>query len=165
MAYYSVSVHVPRKTQIYNYGREKPHTMGDFLDADKARRKHEGGWNHVPGDNGQETYQGIARKFWPKWEGWPKVDSYKPLKHNQFINDAELESMVRTFYRINFWDKIKGDQIDDHEYAKGLYDRALNKGIKQAVIETQIAHNIEPTGKMDEKTLDAINNPDKYLLS
>ena len=51
--------------------------MAKFSEAEKITCKNEGGYANNPSDNGGETYAGIARKFWPNWSGWAKIDAIK----------------------------------------------------------------------------------------
>lgn len=138
--------------------------MAEFLAAHKKTDTHEGGFANVKGDRGGETYAGVARNMWPKWEGWKIVDKYKPLKHNQKIKDVELESMVKLFYKRNFWDKIGGDAIDDQEVAFKLYDFAVTSGQPRSIKNIQEVLGIPATGVIDSKTIEAINNPTKFLI-
>ena len=36
--------------------------------------KSEGGYANMEGDSGGETYKGISRKWFPKWEGLKIID-------------------------------------------------------------------------------------------
>lgn len=139
--------------------------MGEFLPAYKKTGGFEGGYVNDPTDRGGETYCGISRKFHPSWEGWLKLKSFMPMKKGQIIHDSEIEGLVKSFYKREFWDRIKGDQIDDQEFAEKLYDRAVNFGVKEAIRQTQKALNMEETGSFSDELLTAINNPDQYLLS
>lgn len=131
--------------------------MADFLKAYKITNKFEGGWNHVKGDRGGETYCGIARNFFPKWEGWKIVDSKKPLKHNAIIKDETLNDLVHLFYKAEFWDKIKGDSIISQLKANQLYDMAVNAGVSNAIKLSQKTLGITESGKMDKITLEKLN--------
>ena len=132
--------------------------MADFLTAYKITNKFEGGWNHVPGDRGGETYCGIARNFFPKWKGWSIVDSKNPLKHNTIIKDETLSDLVHSFYKAEFWDKIKGDSIASQLKANQLYDMAVNAGVSNAVKLCQRTLGIAGSGKMDKITLEKLNS-------
>ena len=103
--------------------------------------KLEGNYCMVSGDAGGETYRGIARKMWPKWEGWSIVDSHKPLKYNQRINDERLDNMIVDFYYERFAKPIRLDQIPNPVIAYHLYDFGVNAGVKQAVKLLQRAIN------------------------
>ena len=138
--------------------------MADFLIAYKKTGGWEGGWNHVANDRGQETYKGIARKFWPKWEGWKIIDKKKPLKHGAIIKDEALEKLVHSFYKTQFWDVVAGDQIEDQNTANTLYDFGVNAGYGRSIQNIQIVLDLPPTGKITAQLLERINNPEKYLV-
>ena len=65
--------------------------------------RQESGYANVSGDLGGETYRGITRKNFPKWDGWKIVDENKPLKNRQIIDNEELENNVMDFYYDNFY--------------------------------------------------------------
>ena len=79
--------------------------MADFEPCFEKVILIEGGYklHEVQGDRGGMTYAGIARNFWPKWPGWAKIDA------NEF--DGELTRLVRVFFKAEFWDRIRGDDI------------------------------------------------------
>lgn len=131
--------------------------MAEFLEGDKGRKANEGGYAKVNGDRGKRTYCGIAEAFWSTWPGWHTVNLHEPLKQGEIINDRELEGLVSAFYKREFWDKLKGDYINDQEMANQLYDSAINIGLKPAIELIQKTLNIPQTGKMDSTTLNMIN--------
>lgn len=139
--------------------------MAEFLAAHKRTSLNEGGYAHVKGDRGGETYKGISRVHWPNWAGWAIVDKHKPLKHNAKIKDNELEVMVNMFYKRNFWDKVGGDSIDDQETAFKLYDFAVTSGQPMSIKQIQKVLGLTETGKIDSTLTAAINNPAKYLIT
>jgi lysozyme family protein len=106
--------------------------MAKFNEAHELTKGNEGGWNHVKGDTGGETYCGISRVNWPAWKGWAIVDSKKPLKHNQIIKDDLLKNLVNVFYKKNFWDKMELDECPSQDLANQKYDFAVNAGIGAA---------------------------------
>ena len=79
--------------------------MAQFEPAFEDMLKDEGGYQltTLAGDTGGMTYAGIARNPNPNWEGWTLVD------RKEFGGD--LTSMVRRFYKSNFWDRIRGDDL------------------------------------------------------
>ena len=137
--------------------------MAKFEIAYKKTAGNEGGWNHVKGDRGGETYKGIARNFFPKWPGWPIVDRNKPLKHNQIIKSQELDKLVHDFYKIRFWDVVNGDEIENQSIANTLYDFGVNAGHGTSIKNLQKIFGLPTTGKITAELLDRINNPEKYL--
>lgn len=100
--------------------------MASFEEAYKATGANEGGWCHVDGDTGEETYCGISRKWFPNWAGWAIVDKSKPLYKGQVLKNLALENLKKAFYKKEFWDKINGDAIPLQKMANQQYDMAVN---------------------------------------
>lgn len=138
--------------------------MANFIIAYKKTGGFEGGWNHVKGDRGGETYKGIARNYWPKWEGWKIVDKKKPLKHGAIIKDEALEQHVQKFYKKQFWDVVGGDQIEDQNIANTLYDFGVNAGHGRSIENIQKVLGMTATGKVSAELIKRINNPENYLV-
>lgn len=138
--------------------------MANFEIADRKTSANEGGYANVKGDNGGETYAGIARRFWSNWEGWSIVDQHKPLRHNQKIKSNELDRMVKAFYKKNFWDVIGGDSIEDQRTADILYDFGVNAGQSRSIRQIEKILGFPETGKISESLINAINNPINHLL-
>jgi lysozyme family protein len=82
-------------------------------------------------DNGGITYRGVAFQFWQDDAIAKQIEAivkaYKP-KRGEIINNPKLESLVISFYKNNFWDKIKGDQISNQTLANFVYDFSVNTG-------------------------------------
>lgn len=141
-----------------------------FAEALNIVLKHEGGYANIPGDRGGETYQGISRKNWPAWPGWQIIDQYKPLKNNQVINNTALTNLVSVFYKNNFWDAIKADQLPASIRAL-TFDFAINSGTGtairtlQKVLKDSTGAPIAIDGKIGAQTLKLINQvPQKELF-
>lgn len=145
--------------------------MADFTKAYNKTAKTEGGWVNDPDDSGGETWKGISRNNFPKWEGWDLIDfeksnlkfSVAPSKEeikklNAILNKSEkLELCVRKFFKGEFWDKVRGDELKRQEVGDSLYDSSVNFGWRKAIKIAQAALKIEETGEMDEKTFKLIN--------
>jgi lysozyme family protein len=136
--------------------------MADFHTALTPTLKAEGGYVNDPQDNGGETYRGISRKNFPKWNGWAFVDTHKPLHTGQLIADGNIDSLVDAFYRSNFWNPIMGDDIINQDVANDLFDSSVNMGVHQAVILSQRSLGIPETGKMDSSTLNILNSQNSF---
>jgi lysozyme family protein len=128
----------------------------DFNKAIPFTRMHEGGYSNIAGDNGGETYCGIARVDNPEWEGWTIVDAHKPLKYNERIQDLTIEGMVNAFYKAQYWNKISGDGINNQQVAAFLFDWYVNSE-HSAVRELQRIVGAPQTGNVGPITLPAIN--------
>lgn len=134
--------------------------MADFVKAYRRTARNEGGYVHDPDDHGGETYKGIARKFHPGWKGWEIIDQHRarPDFPKCLYGITFLDSLVLSFYRITFWDEMRGDEIKSQEAAASIFDSSVNFGLRGAIKLAQQALNMPETGKMDDATLAKINN-------
>ena len=133
--------------------------MANFLTAFESMIRNEGGYklHTVAGDRGGMTYAGIARNRWPSWLGWRDLDH----------NETPDTSLVRDFYREQFWRRVRGDDIADQRTASTLFDFAVNAGAVTAIKLAQIVVGVTPDGAFGEKTLAAVNGMDgeKFALA
>lgn len=137
--------------------------MAEFLPAFDRMLANEGGFKltDIKGDKGGQTYSGIARTRWPNWQGWSFVDR----------GEVPPTSLVREFYRVNFWDKVRGDDLEHQGTAESLFDFAVNAGASTAIKLAQIVGGVAADGQVGPKTLTAINSMDddefvtKYALA
>lgn len=153
--------------------------MGNFKITDEKTSKNEGGYAFNKADRGGRTLNGIAQNFWPKWEGWVKVMAIisRVGENARLINaevrkDAELQAMISKFYKQNFWDVLKLDQIKDQQLAETVYDFGVNSGTGRAAKFLQQSYNtiqlfkesglklLVEDGKVGAATIDAINKED-----
>ena len=132
--------------------------MADFLPAFENMIKNEGGYvlHDVPGDRGGQTYAGIARNMQSGWPGWGHIDRKEPVP-------AQL---VRDFYKQNFWNPIKGDEITNQVIAQTIFDFHVNAG-GVAIKLAQLVVGSTPDGAMGSKTVAALNgiDPGKFVMS
>mgnify|MGYP000202705265 CR=1 FL=1 len=124
--------------------------MADFQVSFEKMIISEGGYRltDIPGDRGQQTYAGIARKPNPQWMGWSYVDR----------GETPPSDLVRGFYRESFWEPIRGDSIMRQDIADSLFSFAVNAGTGTAIKLAQIVVGATPDGKVGAKTLMAINS-------
>ncbi len=132
--------------------------MATFRIAMNLVSPNEGGWVNDSDDTGKETYCGIARAFWPNWEGWKIVDSLKnkhgiPVGYKQHV---DLAALVDSFYRKNFWDKVDGDSIASQAIANQVMDAAVNEGIIKAIKRLQSVYGEPQSGVIDKVLLTKI---------
>ena len=148
--------------------------MANFEEAYKKTSDCEGGYVNDEDDAGGETYRGIARNFWKKWEGWAIVDDYKkspnfPKKWSEITKllakDKRLNKLVEVFYKKNFWDEVRGDDIVDQCVANNIYDFAVNSGVGRASRFAQRIVGTVEDGEIGQKTVSAINayDPDEFI--
>lgn len=133
----------------------------------------EGGLANLEGDAGGFTVFGIARNFWPDWEGWPIVDKEvaKFKKLNRPVEEyplfKSLEEPLKTFYREEFWNPIKADSLPSG-VDTFIMSAAIHNGIKPAIKILQKTVNTTVDGIIGDKTIDAaykfIENSDRISL-
>jgi lysozyme family protein len=103
----------------------------DFESAYQYLYSWEGGWVNDPVDRGGETYRGIARKAWPGWAGWTRVDAIKAGKpvtaatKARLDGDAALKGMAKQFFKSNYWDEYGFKAIADQSLAHIAWDWAI----------------------------------------
>lgn len=153
--------------------------MANFNLAYTITMKHEGSYANNPADRGGETWKGIARKMHPEWKGWAIVDEYrkKPGFPANLGDAPGLQDLVLSFYKNEFWDYLRLDEIKDQRIGNELFDTSVNMGQGVAAIFLQRSLNVSnrngkdyPDLKVDGaiglKTIQAANNhprPDQLL--
>lgn len=132
--------------------------MADFNSCFESMMLNEGGYklHTVEGDRGGMTYAGIARKANPSWAGWRYIDA----------GDTPPTQLVRDFYKVNYWNVIRGDEIIDQAAARMIFDFGVNAGWKTSTKLAQIILGTQPDGVVGPKTLQALNsvNSEVFVL-
>lgn len=125
--------------------------MAQFEPAFEEMIQDEGGYvlHEIPGDTGGMTYAGIARNKNPQWAGWPLVD------RKEF--GGSLTGMVREFYRTEFWDKMRGNEITNQDVASTIFNFGVNAGMNMAVKLAQLVVGATPDGGIGAKTIERLN--------
>ncbi len=125
-----------------------------FDDVFRRTMHHEGGYSDHPDDIGGETYKGISRVYHPTWIGWAIVDGWKvrgrPREDNWLQSNERLQRYVREFYKAQFWDTWRGDDVlaIDAAVAAELFDTGVNMGTHKAIYYLQRALNVLNRGGM-----------------
>lgn len=134
--------------------------MADFNIAHKRTDKFEGKniYTKTPGDSGGETWSGISRVANPNWKGWKILDAIPNKKHNQVINNPELEQLKLDLYRQNYWNPVWGDKIKKQEVANDMYDTAVNMGVATSIKLSERQFGLPETGRMSEALLAKLNS-------
>ena len=129
--------------------------MADFKQAYNLTAAIEGGYTV---DNGGPTYKGISSKAWGNDELGKKifkiVFAAKPRK-GKFIQNDQLDQLVYAFYKKNFWDKIKGDDISNQTLANFLYDFYVNSGAAAFIVNAALG--LGRSGSISTNTVKKLN--------
>lgn len=105
---------------------------------------HEGGYSNNPNDRGGETYRGISRRNFPMWSGWAVIDAHKgkPGFPESLATVPGLQKLVHGFYKMEFWNRLSLDQVNDQRIAEEMFDTAVNCGVGIAGSFLQRALNV-----------------------
>jgi lysozyme family protein len=143
--------------------------MADFTNAFQLMIAHEGGYVNDPDDPGGETYKGVARKIHSKWSGWTTVDMLKrqPGFPSNLDKDAELQEAIADFYRVTFWDKMKGDDISNQSVANSIFDFGVNAGMGTSASLAQMVIGAQTDGVIGPKSIAELNafNSEHFLAA
>jgi lysozyme family protein len=135
--------------------------MADFNPAFEKMIVDEGGYtlHTIPSDTGGMTYAGIARNKNPNWPGWNLID------HDE--KGTLLTEMVRKFYKTEFWDRIRGDEIAQQIVAESIFNFGVNTGLGVAIKLAQLIVGATPDGAIGPKTLEKFNaaEPESFKKS
>lgn len=149
--------------------------MSDFKIAYQRTAVVEGGYANNTLDRGGETWKGISRNNEVNWIGWDIIDHYKKLPNfpANLRASNELEKAVQSVYKINYWDALNLDLIEDQKMANEIYDTGVNMGTGRAAIFFQTVLNVSSRiqlmldGKIGPKTIALFNSlsaADKYMV-
>ena len=118
----------------------------------------EGGFKLVnhPNDRGRRTYAGISERWHPNWEGWKMLSAG--------VSPAAIEEAVRRFYRENYWNAIRGDELNSEDVAEAMLSCAVLSGVKRCIVLAQQVARTGVDGKMGPQTLGAINRMEPKLF-
>lgn len=135
--------------------------MANFDIAYNRTAKNEGGYTNNPHDRGNwtdgvagsgvliGTNYGISAPVLKKFLGrTPTVEEMKNLPI----------ATVKKIYKSDYWNPFRGDEVIVQEIANSIYDSAVNMGAGTAIKLCQRSLKMPETGKMDDATLNRLNN-------
>lgn len=110
------------------------------------------------------TFMGIYEAAHPNWQGWGQVraaiNAYGDLKKASvaLYNDDTLIEKVKIFYKKEFWDKMRLDEVDSELKSCELFVFGVNVDTVPAVRVLQRLLGVVVDGIMGAQTLKALNN-------
>jgi len=152
-----------------------------FEPAFSITNGNEGLFANNPHDIGKMTYRGIASSFHPKWEGWRYVRNclaglaiqppYGTKAYKVWVKVVNarlqaipaLQELVKSFYKVNFWDAYRLSELDSQVVANWIYDHVVNAGGRGAKW-AQLAAKVTPDGAIGPKSIAAINGMKPILF-
>ena len=113
------------------------------------------------------TFMGIYQGAFPQLDLW-KVIRQKMQQYNgdmklvgsMMYNNATVREMVQAFYKKEFWDKARLDEVVSQQIANEIFIAGVNMGMKKAVMLAQKLVGVPADGVVGPKTLAAINKYD-----
>jgi len=109
----------------------------------------EGGFVNNPADKGGPTKYGITQAVYDKFIG--RKSSIDEIKNMPIGNAVAI-------YKKNYWDKIRGDEINSYAVAYAIFDQAVNWGLDKAIKRTQRVLNEPETGTLTNAQLSLLNS-------
>lgn len=128
--------------------------MADFSKYFKTLMNHEGGFVDDPHDHGGATKYGITLGTWLS-KGY---DKNKDGKVN--VEDLKLISVddAEKIAKKDYWDTVKGDDINSQSIAEFVFDWGYNSGPRTAIKKLQQVLGVEEDGTIGNRTISALNS-------
>lgn len=112
------------------------------------------------------TFMGIYQKAHPNLVMWKQID--ETVKRHKKLSDASVElysnkvllEEVKMFYKKNFWDRMRLDEIVDQHKANEMFVFGVNAGCGRSVRLAQLVVGTVADGLIGPKTIAAINSYD-----
>ena len=113
------------------------------------------------------TFMGVYQGAFPNLDLWKivrqKMQQYNgdmKLVGSMLYNNATVREMIQAFYKKEFWDKARLDEVVSQQVANEIFVAGVNMGMKKAVMLAQKLVCVPADGVMGPKTLTAINKYD-----
>lgn len=109
--------------------------MANYLKAIPGLLEREAPYDNDPDDPGEETVWGITKKDHPKDPIWKLVDELRGFPGFPGCVGAStaIKQAAIDHYKPNYWDKMRGDEIENQAVAEELFDTAVNCGIETGI--------------------------------
>lgn len=135
--------------------------MADFETALKLRLVIEGGYSDDFNDNGNWTggKKGAGIMIGSKYGiSAPVLCKFLGrVATKQEMMDLTTDTAGK-IYKPEYWDVMRGDEINSQEEANAIFNECVNAGDHTGIILTQREFGYPETGKMDDHTLNTLNN-------
>ena len=118
------------------------------------------------GENGL-TFYGIYEVAHPNWKGWDIVKRYldftPDIKQCSKIlaNVEDLYVLVCDFYKKEFWNKARLDEVTSQKIADEIFIFGVNAGMKVAITKAQLLVGASQDGILGSKTIALLNKYDE----
>lgn len=128
--------------------------MADFSKYAPTLIALEGGYVYHPADKGGPTCQGVTLKVYQQYYGAGKTkDDLKNIPYGEWCH----------IMKDGYWDKVKGDEIENQSLAEIIADWCVNSGTS-GIRKVQEIVGCKPDGIVGPITLSMINTSDAAQL-
>lgn len=117
------------------------------------------------------TFMGIYQGAHPNLDLWKairqKMQQYNgdmKLVGAMMYNNATVRETVEAFYKKEFWDKARLDDVYSQQIANEIFIAGVNMGMKKAITMAQRLVGVSTDGVVGPKTLAAINKFDDTVF-
>lgn len=113
------------------------------------------------------TFMGVYQGAFPNLDLWKTVrqkvqqaNGSMKLAGSMLYNNVAVREMINEFYKKEFWDKARLDEVVSQQIANEIFVAGVNMGMKKAVMLAQKLVGVPADGLVGPKTLAAINKYD-----
>ncbi|MFW3412045.1 putative peptidoglycan-binding domain-containing protein [Aliarcobacter butzleri] len=116
------------------------------------------------------TFFGIYQSAHPTLSIWNTINQVLKSESDTkkagpiLMKDSELLKQVNIFYKREFWDKMRLDEINSQHIANEIFIFGVNVNWKIAIKEAQKLLGITADGIIGTQTLKALNNYDEHIF-
>lgn len=116
------------------------------------------------------TFFGIYQSAHPTLSIWNTINQVLKSQPDTkkagpiLMKDTELLKQVNIFYKKEFWDKMRLDEINSQHIANEIFIFGVNVNWKIAIKEAQKLLGITADGIIGIQTLKALNNYDEHVF-
>ena len=110
------------------------------------------------------TFMGVYQGAFPNLDLWKTVrqkvqqaNGSMKLAGSMLYNSVAVRELVDDFYKNEFWDKARLDEVVSQQIANEIFVAGVNMGMKKAVMLAQKLVGVPADGLVGPKTLKAIN--------
>ena len=109
------------------------------------------------------TFFGIYQKAHPNWKGWAEVKSVLNVQPDlkkagiKLMQSQSLKDLVVKFYKEEFWNKARLDEVISQEIAQEIFIFMVNVGPAVAIKRAQRLAGCTEDGSVGPMTIKALN--------
>ncbi|HVZ96426.1 MAG TPA: glycosyl hydrolase 108 family protein [Chitinophagaceae bacterium] len=134
--------------------------MADFKQAYNKVAKVEEGYQCDPDDNGNWTggKKGIGQLVGTKY-GITAPEMHAFLHRVPTVEDMKNMSpaTAEAIFKSNYWDVVRGDDINNQEEAERIFDSAVNMGTGTAIKLAKISLGLDVNTHADDSFINSLN--------